>query len=675
MVNKKTIVWNYYKGTTLNNKKVARCTFCNQEFVVNATRMKRHLSKKCPKVTAVVRAKFLTGNKKKAPGNREDGAVETVSSSDSSECKDEDDDGDGTANRGDTEDIEVPTTSSTEKCDISEIAMTTRTYKTGICRWMDNCDSVTKSQLDIKFAKAIYGTASPFSMVENPLWIDFFEEIRPAWKMPSRYHLSGPLLEYWNDEIDKQNNDLISKSVGTVLMSDGWSDISNDNHIQFLLATPTPVFLKSVHSQTESHTGEYIFDISKSVIDELVIKPVAFLTDHGSNMVKAWTLLEAHYPWMLCYGCGAHSLELLAKDILKLSSFRFVHSHHKLISSAFRNRQILKQIMLEHQETLLKSNFICLQSCETRWSSAYSMMKRNNFLQDVLRISIADTRIVNDANQRAKINKLKDILCDSSTFWPLSSSCEKVLAPIRNAIKTVEGNLVKASILPRVWNYITFEIKEVLSKSDCVIPNNEKQLIFQKLSNRRDFCLRDVQKASNLLDPRFVGLDLTNDEQKAGLALICEIGRRIDLNTNQIMSDFMQFKTRSGSTYNNDLIWEAVSMTMDPTNWWAAFCEHQPLAQIAPKLLSLPATVAAVERSNKEFSLQKSKLRNRLSNRASATLTKVAYNIKAKRLINRSRKQPAHTALAYCGGPIDIDASADDESKILKFKSLFTYYW
>ncbi|XP_065663058.1 nucleotide-binding oligomerization domain-containing protein 2-like [Hydra vulgaris] len=44
----------------------------------------------------------------------------------------------------------------------------------GIKRWMDTCDRKHQEDLEITFAKAIYGTATAFSMADNPLWIDFF---------------------------------------------------------------------------------------------------------------------------------------------------------------------------------------------------------------------------------------------------------------------------------------------------------------------------------------------------------------------------------------------------------------------------------------------------------------------------------------------------------------------
>jgi hypothetical protein len=420
---------------------------------------------------------------------------------------------------------------------------------------MDTCDQKSHEALEISFAKAIYGTATAFSMADNPLWIEFFQKLRPAWNPPSRYKLAGPLLNLWHSRIESENAILIKKSLGCVLMSDGWSDVCNDNHIQFLLSTPKPIFLKSFHPECNRHSAEYIFNITNSIIKEVHVKPIAFISDHASNMTKAWKLLQHDHPEIFCYGCGAHALELLATDILKIPSIQFNHLQHKKVSGFFRKKQVLKHVMLEHQMTLKKSKLVCLQSMPTRWSSAFTMIKRNNDLQDILRISISDARVYAiSAPDKAKLNSVKNTLHDTVSFWSMSVFCEQLLASLRNAVKSAEGDLVRASVMPRLWNYIASNFKEVLLNSDCEIPRDEIKLITEAVEKRRKFSVRDVQKAANILDPRFMGNDLIESEKSQGLLTIVKIGLEFQLLSGEIMKDFMAFKSQSGEVYGNKLI-------------------------------------------------------------------------------------------------------------------------
>ena len=72
----------------------------------------------------------------------------------------------------------------------------------------------------------------------------------------------------------------------------------------------------------QSHTGEYIAekisDVIQEVKEECGKTTIAVVTDNTSNMKKSWRLLEDKYPDLTCYGCAAHSLNLVLSDLLKL---------------------------------------------------------------------------------------------------------------------------------------------------------------------------------------------------------------------------------------------------------------------------------------------------------------------------------------------------------------------
>ena len=70
-----------------------------------------------------------------------------------------------------------------------------------------------KNILDVLFAKALYATGVSFSLPGHPFWGDFFKRLRPAWSPPLRYELSGPLLNIWDVNLTKENNELIKGTV------------------------------------------------------------------------------------------------------------------------------------------------------------------------------------------------------------------------------------------------------------------------------------------------------------------------------------------------------------------------------------------------------------------------------------------------------------------------------
>jgi len=119
---------------------------------------------------------------------------------------------------------------------------------------------------------------------------------------------------------------------------------------------------------------------------------------------------------------------------------------------------------------------------------------------------------------------------------------------------------------------------------------------------------------------------LTEVQTLSGENVIMDIANDLDIN---VVCDLMEFKSRSGNVFgeHRSYIWKT-NMSTDPVVWWKAYAATRKLSRVAAVLLSLGASIAAVERPNKEFSVQKSKKRNRLTDERATKLTYVAYNLK-----------------------------------------------
>lgn len=68
----------------------------------------------------------------------------------------------------------------------------------------------------------------------------------------------------------------------------------------------------------------------------------------------------------------------------------------------------------------------------------------------------------------------------------------------------------------------------------------------------------------------------------------------------QILADIANYRTRQ-DIWSNDFIWKCVEK-VSPLKWWNSFCSSTHLCVIANKILSVPATSAATERSFSTFS-------------------------------------------------------------------------
>ncbi|XP_065655443.1 uncharacterized protein LOC136081677 [Hydra vulgaris] len=165
--------------------------FCGKQFVNNATRMKRHLVKNCKNVTNDVKQKF---NIKGSLLSTELVAEIAVSSTEDEDDEDLDNENKNIVSNNsytvfrDRVDFSLVMPSASSQSVLNSLsvdATATELFQRfsslsghnlpGIKCWMDICDRKHQEDLEITFAKAIYGTVTAFSMTDNPLWIEFFK--------------------------------------------------------------------------------------------------------------------------------------------------------------------------------------------------------------------------------------------------------------------------------------------------------------------------------------------------------------------------------------------------------------------------------------------------------------------------------------------------------------------
>jgi hypothetical protein len=73
----------------------------------------------------------------------------------------------------------------------------------------------------------------------------------------------------------------------------------------------------------------------------------AVVTD---NMKLAWKLLKDKYPHLVTFGCLAHGLNLLAKDINNIESIKNVIGICKTIINLFSNHHVANQTLKKNSK-------------------------------------------------------------------------------------------------------------------------------------------------------------------------------------------------------------------------------------------------------------------------------------------------------------------------------------
>ncbi|XP_050064737.1 uncharacterized protein LOC126553636, partial [Aphis gossypii] len=367
-----------------------------------------------------------------------------------------------------------------------------------------------------------------------------------------------------------------SRSLG--LMCDGWTNIRREPIINYVITTPIPIFYKTISTGAVSHSGAYIAKEISSIIQDLgPNKVLDVVTDNAKSMKSAWDILKKEYGHLEAYGCVAHGLNLLAKDLAELDN----------ISSAVTSgKNIVKEINLSHKLNAIfkekqTGNKLTLKlSVKTRWGSHVACLGSILDNKSARQLFAIDDRVVKVLSDSTK----KELLCD--TFWKGIIQIYRLLKPVADWITIIEGDAPQISLVPTIFKDLNDHFEQY---------------------------------------PMLHGKCLTNDEELQGIECIAKIARHSDnVDEGHILAEFALYKVKEG-LWSKSFIWDTVSK-ISATTWWNGLCSSSQLSIIATRIIQLPATSAACERTFSSYGNIHTAKRNRLTNDRAGNVSSVLVN-------------------------------------------------
>ena len=181
---------------------------------------------------------------------------------------------------------------------------------------------------------------------------------------------------------------IVEKADCIAIISDGWSNVCGQGIINYIISTPQPVFDKSTDTRDNRHTGLYIADELKAVINDLGPQKVfALVTDQAAFMFAALSKVEESYPHITPISCAAHALNLLLKDIMALKTMDTLYNRAKEMVRYVKGHQVISAIYLTKQSEKNKSTTLKLPS-NTCWGGVvivfYSILEGKESLQEMV---------------------------------------------------------------------------------------------------------------------------------------------------------------------------------------------------------------------------------------------------------------------------------------------------
>lgn len=489
----------------------------------------------------------------------------------------------------------------------------------------------------------------PLSLTENPYWQIVLSMLNPSFEIPSRHDISKPLLDdCYNsvkDRVDLKLNS--SKTVG--LQCDAWTNINAECIINFIVTTPQPVLFKSLETEEKSHTGENIAIWMSEVIEAIgPNKVLGTVTDNVAANLLAHKILSSKYEQQCIqfYGCGAHILNLLAKDIIALNSAAKILKNSSTAVNEIKKSKLILPVFKKIQ----KSHNVCKTSLKlpvpTRWSShlfSLESVQKNKFNLQQLAISPY-------ASSKLSTETKKFLL--EEEFWISIKKLISILKPISNWISKIEGDTSMMHEMVQVF----IELKECfdaqLDKSLSLFNAIETETISKKLEERKKMALRPIHFSANILDPKYRGAGLARSEYVLGSELISKICHKFGLDEDQVSLDLMSY-INSKDEWGMDHVKKSAKVASHPSVWWGSACKFSPLSEIAVEVLSLPCTSASTERTFSTAGWIHDKKRNRLLANRAGKVTYIAHNLK---MLDKSSKKKQKSQ--------DSDISEDENSSL-----------
>jgi hypothetical protein len=279
----------------------------------------------------------------------------------------------------------------------------------------------SNDEIDKAIGNLFIRSGMSFRIADSPGWINMIEKINPnyAKHTPSAKVLSGRLLDQQFTDIRSNIQEILRNSENLTLTSDGWTNLRKEHLVNFVVKAPgnLPMFFKSIDTSGVPQTGDAVADAICDVIDEIgSLKIHAVVTDNAPTMQSAWKVIEKRYPWIQAYGCAAHGMNLVIKDILSIPEYsktsknaskiiQFVSNHH-LVNFLFEKKCGEANVTRKLQS-----------SVPTRWYSHFTSTKTVLDAKIALkRLANEDFAVLSKIEPKEKSIKVLEIL-KTEDFW------------------------------------------------------------------------------------------------------------------------------------------------------------------------------------------------------------------------------------------------------------------
>lgn len=395
---------------------------------------------------------------------------------------------------------------------------------------LDKMSSTEQAKHDVNFARAIYATNCPLNLFDHPLWQTALVSLRPSFVPPKRGVMGGKLLNGEYDTVMAAADKKVAQAEVVAITSDGWKNIRGEGLLNFIVATPEPVFIKTIEVNHEKEGGEFLANEFSNVIDKVGEAKVSLVaTDNTLANKVMWDIIETKYPHISAVGDPSHVLNLIMQDFLKFKSFAKIATMSRVLVNGIKSyRRPLAYFRTEQKRLYGRKTYSLKNYSKTRFSGILTRFKsvqaNKSALQSTVLAGTTQKKPPPNSENHGKfyINpKTKLVALDDDYFWNRIPGWITAMEPIASALASMESDQVLLSDVPAAFHDISTKCIDILKGNEYL-----KKLIprfMEKIEERRNFIMKDVHLAANLLDPRYRGSHLSRMEKIAASEFIAQL--------------------------------------------------------------------------------------------------------------------------------------------------------
>ncbi|KAK1280266.1 hypothetical protein QJS04_geneDACA017688 [Acorus gramineus] len=262
----------------------------------------------------------------------------------------------------------------------------------------------------------------------------------PGYKPPSSETIRTKLLCDLKEEATEYVNVIKSSWVetGCTIMSDGWKDQRNRNHINLLASSiKGTVFLCSETTEGKVKDAKYLADFILRGIDEHVGREnvVQVVTDNASNYNAAGYILEAQMPHAFKTNCAAHCLDLILEDIDReiLKVRVTIHKARDIKNFIYKSTHVLDCMRSFTKGKELK------RPASTRFATNFLMLESIINLEQSLRFMVASNEWRALSQTKTVDGKEVSYIIQDTLFWEDGREIIAVIAPLVKVLRMVDS--------------------------------------------------------------------------------------------------------------------------------------------------------------------------------------------------------------------------------------------